>query len=230
MNEQETQPDISIFLASAIHDMKNSISMMIGFLEKTLADVDPASFPAYRGMAHMLYETKRINSNLIQLLTLYKVGSHLYPFDPLPHALEDFVEEIVSQNRPLLDAKGIAIEVDCDAGVTRDFDEDLVGGVINHALNNAFHYTRDRVRLIVRESDGFVEFRVEDNGEGYPPAMLAEGGEAMRGVDFRGGSTGLGLYFSAAVAKLHKTRSRSGTILLENGGAWGGGCFVMRLP
>ena len=84
MLERESQPDMSMFLASSVHDMKNSVSILIGGLEQVLAQVSPESFPAYQDVAHMLYETKRINSNLIQLLTTYKVGQNIYPFDPLP--------------------------------------------------------------------------------------------------------------------------------------------------
>lgn len=230
MSDEQATPDISVFLASATHDMKNSITVLIGFLEKTLAEVNPSNFPGYRELAHMLYETRRINGNLIQLLSLYKIGNELYPFDPDTHLVDDFLLEAVMQNRPLLDAKGVAIEVNCEPEIYWEFDEHLVGGIINHALNNASHYTRDRVRLVGRETNGCLELRVEDNGAGYPPAMAAAGAQAMRGVDFIGGSTGLGLYFSAAVAKLHRAHGRTGEVVLENGGSLGGGCFVVRLP
>ena len=111
-----------------------------------------------------------------------------------------------------------------------EFDEDLIGGVIGNALNNAIHYTQDCIRLIASETDGVLEIRVEDNGKGYPQMMLDAGVEAMRGVDFLGGSTGLGLHFSVVAAKMHRNRGRSGEIKLENGGSLGGGCFVLRLP
>lgn len=60
--------------------------------------------------------------------------------------------------------------------------------------------------------------------------MLEEGIKVNRGVSFNTGSTGLGLYFSSIVAKMHKNQGRTGDILLENGGKFGGGCFVLRLP
>lgn len=230
MSDLEAQPGMEFFLASSVHDMKNSISMLIGGLEKTLAQADPATFPAYADMAHMIYETKRINSNLIQLLTLYKAGHGLYPFDPQAQAVSDFLRVAGEQNTPLLASQGIAIELSVDDDIYWEFDEDLVSGVIGNALNNAIHYTRDRIRLVAAEVDGFLELRIEDNGQGYPPSMLAAGVEAMRGVDFVSGSTGLGLHFSVVAAKMHRNRGRSGEILLENGGAWGGGCFVLRLP
>ena len=106
--------------------------------------------------------------------------------------------------------------------------------MLAHAINNAIRYTKDTIRLSVREHDGMLELRVEDNGDGYTQALLDAGSAAMdgmaAGVNFSTNSTGLGLYFSSEVAKMHKHRGSSGSIALENGGALGGGCFILRLP
>ncbi|MFZ5582806.1 MAG: sensor histidine kinase [Pseudomonadota bacterium] len=229
MNPPDTSPDLSVFLASSVHDMKNSISILIGSMEKLLADSDP-SRPEFGEMTHMMYETKRINGNLIQLLALYKLGNHLYPFSPEDWVLEDFVAETVSQHLPLLRFRGLEFEAVVESDLVWPFDADLVGGIIGHALNNAIHYTKGKVRLVVRETEEGLEMRVEDDGRGYPQKMLDDGVAAMNGVDFQGGSTGLGLYFSAMAARLHRNKGRHGAICLENGGAWGGGCFVLTLP
>ena len=48
-----------------------------------------------------------------------------------------------------------------------------------------------------------------------------------------GVSTGLGPYFSIEVAKMRKHRKHRkhhGALRLENGGSYGGGCFVLTLP
>ena len=73
---------------------------------------------------------------------------------------------------------------------------------------------------------------MEDNGQGYPAHMLRDErvNASAAGVNFRTGSTGLGFYFSAQVARVHKNGGRQGMLIIENGGAWGGGCFVVRLP
>lgn len=225
-----TRPDLTTFLASSVHDMKNSISMMIGTLQEIVSRTDPENDPHYNDMAHMLYETQRINGNLIQLLTLYKFDNDLYPFSPESVAIADFAREAQSHIQALLDSKRITFEADLPPDLYGDFDNDLVTGVIVHAMNNAANYTRDRIRLAVAEVDGELEFRVEDNGRGFPKMMIEEGIAAMRGTDFGTGSTGLGLYFSAVVAKMHRNHSRCGSIRLENGGPLGGGCFVLRLP
>ncbi|MES2151807.1 MAG: HAMP domain-containing sensor histidine kinase [Pseudomonadota bacterium] len=235
MDDTPSSHELFLFLASTAHDMKNSIGVLSGTLESLLADASPQTESAYPQMAQALYQTKRLNDNLMQLLALYKqVGKPEYPFDVQPLEMGHLVAQVVSAERVLLASRGITLVTDFDPELIWHFDEDLIIGVLGHAINNAIHYTDDEIRLAIARVDGCLEIRVEDNGKGYPAAMLEAGASAMHGaasgVNFMTNSTGLGLYFSSEVAKMHKHRQRSGTLRLENGGAYGGGCFVLTLP
>jgi two-component system sensor histidine kinase SenX3 len=166
---------------------------------------------------------------------LYKrVGTPEYPFDVQPIEAEQLADQVVALARVLLNAKGIDLDVELERGLIWHLDEDLIVGVVSHALNNAAHYTHDRIRLALRAQDGLLEIRVEDNGAGYPQALLAAGAAGLSdvasGIDFRTNSAGLGLYFSREVARMHRHRGRTGSVRLENGGTLGGGCFVLSLP
>lgn len=224
------RPDATLFLASSVHDMKNSISVLIGGIQRVLVQAGPEQAEIYREMSQMLYETQRINGNLIQLLTLYKFGNDLYPFNLETQEIAEFARAALSHVGPLLKSCGIEVELDVEDGCYWEFDGDLVNGIVVNAMNNAAHYTKSTIRLAIASVDGALEIRVEDDGAGFPKRMLDEGIAAMRGVDFSTGSTGLGLYFAAVAAKMHSTRKEEGSIRLENGGALGGGCFILRLP
>ncbi|MCG2585021.1 HAMP domain-containing histidine kinase [Massilia sp. TS11] len=234
-DDHSSHPDLFMFLASTAHDMKNSVSVLSGTLESLLGKADPAMQEAVPQMAHMLYQTKRLNDNLIQLLALYKqVGTPAYPFEVQPQEVGQLVQQVISAERVLLQSKGIQLALDVDPQQIWYFDEDLIIGLLCHALNNAINYTQDKIRLAIAEEDGYLVLRVEDNGRGYPPAMLAAG-QAMlsgqrSGVNFRTNSTGLGLFFASEVARMHRAHGRTGSVSLENGGAYGGGCFILRLP
>ncbi|MYM28710.1 sensor histidine kinase [Duganella sp. CY15W] len=240
MDDQEAQqhegsPELFMFLASTVHDMKNSISVLSGTLENLLAAHQSTSAPEYSQMAHMLYQTKRLNDNLIQLLALYKdVGKPGYPFDPAPRSVRELVEQVEGQARMLLQSRGVTLDIDYPQHAIWSLDEDLVIGVLVHAINNAIRYTRDRVRMAITIDGDYLEVRVEDNGLGFPNSLLEAGVNAMdpqrSRINFLNNSSGLGLYFSSEVAKMHKHRQRSGSIALENGGTLGGGCFILRLP
>jgi two-component system sensor histidine kinase SenX3 len=224
----ELSAEFTLFLASTAHDMKNSLGVLSGTLEKLLDGGAGATDTPQLG--HMLYQTRRLNDNLMHLLALYKqVGHSNYPFDLQPLAVGHLVEQVVSGVRTLLASKAITLEVDADAGLVWHFDEDLIIGVLGHAINNAVNYTKNRIGLRIALVDGQLELRVEDNGAGYPASMLA-GLPAPRGINFQTNSTGLGLYFSSKVAHMHKHRGRRGSVRLENGGALGGGCFILTLP
>ncbi|WP_410499884.1 sensor histidine kinase [Chitinibacter sp. S2-10] len=230
MNDIEQQPDIAVFLASSVHDMKNSLCLLGGTLEQLIEQSPPDKPHHYDPLSSMLYEVKRINDNLMHLLTLYKMGNQLYPFDSHPQALADFCNELLLQNRTLFDARKVALEVTVAQGQEWHFDADLINGVISHALNNAVKYTRDTVHLSFAIQDKQLEIRVEDNGRGYPDRLLFDSQTERSGVDFSSGSTGLGLYFATQVARLHHNRTQYGRVRLENGGSLGGGCFVLTLP
>ena len=223
--------ELSLFLAAAAHDLKNSLGVLSGTLEQLLdcqAATPPGSTPQ---LSRMLYQTRRLNDNLMHLLALYKqVGEAAYPFDLQPLGVRHLVEQVVSGARVLLESRGVTLEVEAERDLVWHFDEDLIAGVVSHAINNAVNYTRDRIALRIGVVDGQLEVRVEDNGAGYPESMLAPGPTPAQGIDFRTNSTGLGLYFSRKVARMHRHRQRHGSVRLENGGALQGGCFILTLP
>ena len=115
-------------------------------------------------MAHMLYQSKRLNDHLIQLLALYKeVGRPAYPFDPAPVQVSELVDQLAAQQRVLLQSKGIRLDTGYPADLIWTFDEDLVLGLLAHAINNAVRYTRDRIAITVGEQDGYMEVRVDES-------------------------------------------------------------------
>lgn len=238
MDDTQHSQQLALFLASTAHDMKNSISVLSGTLERLLDGAAPhtqTADPQFAQMAQMLYQTRRLNDNLMQLLALYKqVGQPEYPFDVQPIQAFELAEQVTALGRVLLQSRGIAFAVEVDPDLIWHLDEDLIVGVVSHAVNNAVNYTRDRIRLALRQVGGVLEIRVEDNGDGYPQALLDAGAEAMSGVasgvDFRTNSAGLGLYFAREVARMHRHRGRHGAVRLENGGLLGGGCFILTLP
>lgn len=222
--------DMTTFLASSVHDMKNSVSLLVSGLEKTLATTSPETLSNYGELSQMAYEAKRINHNLVQLLSLYKLDQQIYPFDPQYTAVGEFLEMVADQSASLLRSQGIELLLSTPPDLYWPFDEDLLMGVIGNAFSNAIRYTRRQVCLTAGLSGQYLEIRIEDDGCGYSPEMMEQTSAALRGVSFQTGSTGLGLHFSARVAQLHRNQGRSGEIHLENGGTLGGGCFVIRLP
>jgi two-component system sensor histidine kinase SenX3 len=220
------------FIASSIHDMKNSLNMQINSLEKIAAQCQQkGDTPAFEQLGVIIYEANRMNSNLIQLLSLYKFGKSIYPMDIDEQSVQEVIDEAVLHDKSIMNFKGISISVECNEDCYWYFDRDLVTGVLINALNNAYRYTSKNIRVAAKIDGDFLEIRVEDDGAGYPQSMLEnEAVLASKGTDFASGSTGLGFYFSSRVAAMHVNGANQGSLTFENGGAYGGGCFVVRLP
>lgn len=228
------QEDISFtdLIASSIHDMKNSLNVQISVLEKLAVQYKDTLQPnSYQDLGGVIYQANRMNANLIQLLSLYKLDKQIYPIDIAEHSVAEVIDDVLRLYQPVLDFKRITIAVDCAPDCYWYMDRDLISGVVLNALNNAFQYTRDTIRVAAHIEGDWLELRVEDNGSGYPASMLRDEATASKqGVSFLTGSTGLGFHFSSRVTHMHRNGERQGVLIIENGGAYGGGCFVIRLP
>jgi signal transduction histidine kinase len=234
--------NISAFVAAAAHDMKNSVCVIAAYLEDALAQLaqqPPDALPpqAAQLTTQALYETQRVNGNLVQLMAIYKLDEGMYPFDPVEVDLADFAEEALARVRPLARIKGLRVEgALADAPAVGFFDRDLIASVVVQSLFNSVRYAKSGLRLAIertREADGTegaLAISVEDDGPGFPAFMLAQGYPAQQGIDAQTGSTGLGLYFARLVAGLHRRGARTGSTRLVNGGALGGSRFEITLP
>jgi len=222
--------DFSTVLANSVHDMKNSIGMLLCTLDEITGQCAPSDCPSTDRFAQLQYEGQRVSYNLIQLLSIYKIEHDQYAANIDEIYLDEFLQESAMQFESLLSPRGISIDYDCDEALTGFFDREMISGVVNNVINNAYRYSKDRIRLHARQEDEYLVISVEDNGRGYPESMMINGGAGQTSVNFQTGSTGLGLYFSSLVAGVHKNKEKMGFIVCNNEGLDHGGCFSIYLP
>jgi K+-sensing histidine kinase KdpD len=216
-------------LASSIHDIKNSLSMVLLSLGELLDDPDTRVSDQRRANLLRL-ETQRANNNLIQLLSLYKLDKHQLDANEEEYNLEDFLDEIVAENCAILQALGVTVSSEADPSSSGYFDESLVRGVLNSAIGNAQRYAHAQVLISGDQEDGYTVFRIEDDGDGFPDTMLEDHQDIDRSCCFATNRTQLGLHFASAVACLHSNGAKKGFIRLRNGHRLKGGCFELWLP
>lgn len=221
--------DFSTVLASSVHDMKNSVSMLIASLQGVLVDMPPANAQQAEQINILHYEASRINNELVQLLSIYRMQQERMPMNIDQHFVVDVLEDQVARNFPLIESRKVALTVECEPDLEAYFDADLVGSVIQNVLVNGCRYTKGRLLLSAQMHEGMLCLRVADDGDGFPEHMLEYPLKLNRGPS-EGNSTQLGLYFANVIAQMHKVDSRIGTIALRNGEPLGGGVFEFRLP
>lgn len=229
VDREDGVADFSLVLASSVHDMKNSLGMLLNSLEETIIEM-PAKTPAQQQrFATLQYEASRINGELIQLLSLYRMDQESMPVHIEENYVRDMLDEQMARNEPLFISRRINVDCQCSEELVWYYDTELVGGVIHNVLVNCARYTRSQLRVEVYIDEG-LHIKISDNGGGYPNAMLAQPINREGRISFSSGSTNLGLYFAQTVAKLHKVKGVAGYIVLENGGDLGGGVFHLFLP
>ncbi|MEH6472001.1 MAG: HAMP domain-containing sensor histidine kinase [Halopseudomonas sp.] len=223
---QPLQLDFSTLLASTVHDMKNSIGLLMHQINQLQVQLNDKEVD----LGQLQFETARLNNYLIQLMTLYKLGQDQYPLQLDEHYLDEFVEDLVLMNQPILQPWGITIEQCVPQDLCWNFDRNLLVGVLSNIFTNVIRYAKSKVRIEFKQHQGALSVLIEDDGPGYPEKMLGELGERQMGVDFVSGSTGFGLYFAVQVAAVHQQGEQRGRVLLSNNSSLGGGCFELIIP
>ncbi|GAB1266307.1 sensor histidine kinase [Aurantivibrio infirmus] len=222
--------DFSLILASSVHDMKNSVGMLLASLEEFISESSGYNLDQKRQLSVLQYESSRISSELIQLLSIYRMQGDRLPVNLDKHYVIDMLSEQVARNDMLFHTQNITVDIDCSDDCYWYYDESLVAGVIHNVLVNCARYTRSKIDISVQVQDDYIEIKVSDDGSGFPAAMLSEPEKFCKPINFTTGSTDLGLFFAYKVASLHQKKSLKGYISLENGGPLGGGRFSLFLP
>ena len=102
--------------------------------------------------------------------------------------------------------------------------------MVSNIINNATRYAGHALLVTVREEQEMLVISINDDGTGFPAAMIAQQDQYVQGIEHSTASTGLGLYFAARIAALHERNGVRGRIEIANGGSLGGGLFRMYLP
>ncbi|MCK7459963.1 sensor histidine kinase [Idiomarina aminovorans] len=221
--------DFSTVLASSVHDMKNSLCLLIQMIEEVSEQVTDSS--ATEKMAKVHYEAQRINSSLMQMLTLYRENNDALPLNMDQHHLDEVIEELLLNNEIYLEQRNIAVSTEIAETATSWFDRDLIFNLLNDAIINAMRYTADKLFIKVEPDDnGGCQITVHDNGEGFPIEMLENATMPMQQLNVQQARTGLGLYFAHLIANAHERNHKKGFIELKNNGHLGGGVFSLTLP
>ncbi|MBA1230742.1 sensor histidine kinase [Pseudomonas viridiflava] len=228
--EQQQGLDFSMVIASTVHDMKNSLAMLTQAHSEWQAKLSSQQRDTpEHGVIE--YEFANLNGMLVQLLGLYKLGVNQMPLRPDYHELDDFIEAQLAHHQEVLASRSISARVDIgDVNPLGFFDRELVGSVVGNIIVNAIGFAREQLVIGLGEEDGQLKITVNDDGPGYPAYLIERQTDYVQGINQGSGSTGLGLYFAAHIARLHVRNGVQGRIEIANGGVLGGAMFSIYLP
>lgn len=222
--------DFASVLASTVHDMKNSLCMLIQATELIQQESLQLSTAAQDELARLNYEANRLNSNLLQLLSLYRLERNQLPVQIDQHVVADVTEEVLLKNQFFSEQQKLQITLEQPDNLYWYFDYDLIVNLLNDAVANALRYCRQHIALVVTTRQEQLVLEVHDDGKGFPDFMLNAAPFNMNTPDLANNHTGLGIFFANLIATAHQNKGQHGSVELLNGGRFGGGVFRLSLP
>ncbi|MDO6477897.1 HAMP domain-containing sensor histidine kinase [Alteromonas sp. 1_MG-2023] len=222
--------DFSSVLAAAVHDMKNSLCLLIQSIESLAENLPPENSQANEKVASVHYEATRLNTNLVQILSLYRAELNQLPVTIDECFIDDLFEDVMSSVRIYMGQKNLLVTINVENDISWYLDRELIFMLINDVLINAMRYGTSQIILNAAVRDETLVITVEDDGPGYPSSMLEKSTADLAGFDLSQGRTGLGLFFARLIANAHVNNNHCGEISLNNGGTLGGSVFEVKLP
>lgn len=206
-----------------VHDMKNPLTSIRGYLELLLDEPAEKLPDDLRRHVRISYESSgRLLEMVRDLLDISKMEDRKLRVAADPLDLRALVEGAYTEQNVLArkSNKTIEMEVRTDLPVVRG-DSDLIGRVITNLLSNSVKHTPKGARIVVfawpaaahaaAAADAAVLFGIQDNGDGIPKEYHDKIFEKFGTVELRKSgapklSTGLGLTFCKMAVEAHGGR------------------------
>ena len=220
-----------VFLAHAVHEIKNPLASIKGYTDLLLrrAAKDPTDL-YHKGLATISQQVGRTTALLDQLSDITRVSTGSFPIDRHVMDFTTITNRVVQEYQAADQQHTIAFDKD-DTVLPGRFDQVRMAQVVGAVIGNALKFSFDGgvVRVLLRRSkavDGTAQARlsISDTGVGVPVGEQERVFERFfQGSNIRGTYAGLGvgLYIARAIVNLH-----DGRIWLESERGLGTTCHV----
>lgn len=168
---QKARQDQEDFYAVLSHEMRNPLMGILGIAE--LVRRDPAAMTSE--MVESLHSCAETLSGLIDdTLDIERISQGRLSLQVEPFAPVALLESLVRVNRPIAQAKGLVLTLECR--VSHQYvlgDRRRVGQIVANLISNAIKYTSAGAITVVMDGDSeSLRFLVSDTGEGIAEDRL----------------------------------------------------------
>ena len=157
------------------HDLRTPVNSLISFTDLLeSASLSPEKFQQY---LVALKQSLGYTSDLLENL-LYFAKTQIQAYQPnlKPVKIEEKIEEAVAINDPSILKKKIQVITDIQRGVITIADDQMVALILRNLISNAIKYsfTGGKITISSWEKDNQVYCRIQDEGVGLAPGLLAK--------------------------------------------------------
>jgi signal transduction histidine kinase len=205
-------------IATVSHELKTPLSSVRMLVDTILEGRCTDRSQEREYLELVARENLRLSRLIDNFLTFSRMerNKHAFQFESVPP--ESIIRDAVESVRERFDHPGCELrhEVEGDLPVVQ-CDRDAMVTVLLNLIDNAYKYSRNEKRVLVRatRADGFVRFEVKDNGIGIPRRarkhIFERFYQVEQGLSREQGGVGLGLSIVRFILDAH-----GGRILLES--------------
>lgn len=196
------------FISIASHELKTPLTAIRAYSQvlakRLLGNKSRAQELSF--LDKIISQTDKITNLINELLDISKIQEGKFSIQKSPLLLEPLIKKIIDDFHYMSDS--FTIKLVCHTQVPVLADEERIGQVIINLLTNAIKYSSDskKITIEVTKKNKEVITSVKDRGEGilleqqpYVFQRFFKGGKN----NTHNGSSGLGLYISSEIIKLH---------------------------
>lgn len=233
VNRQKTE-----LVSFANHDLQSPINKVKQFASLVLDGTYKEPSKIMDAIGKIKFQAEEATKMIISFLDLRKIEEGQMPFNPEVKNIVSFVRDIVAEEKPSAERRGIALAFKEGGAqeIRASIDTTQMRQVIENLISNALKYTeptapgakQNWVTVSVTEEQKSVLITIKDSGLGMDKALLPVLFEQFRrdpGVAKKIQGTGLGLFITKKFVLAHH-----GEIWAESEGKGFGSTFCVRIP
>ncbi|MFA6158017.1 MAG: HAMP domain-containing sensor histidine kinase [Candidatus Paceibacterota bacterium] len=224
----------SEFVSFATHQIRSPLASMRGYASLILeGDTGPVNDALRKVVETILTSTKTLSSVVEDYLNISRIELGTMKYDLREIDFKDLVTEVVNEQKPNIDAKGLTFRVSVDELEKYPIKADLdkFKQVIMNIVDNSVKYTPKgslEVSLSKDAVKGTVTFKVSDTGVGIAPDVMPKlfrkFSRANNASEANIHGTGLGLYIAKEIVTAH-----GGRMWAESAGEGKGSQFYVEM-
>ena len=195
------------FISMASHQLRTPLTSVKGYVSMVLeGDAGELNDMQKKLLEQSFASSQRMVYLIADLLNLSRLRTGKFVIEAKPTNLADVIESEVDQLKASAAGRNLTLTYDKPAKFTSlMMDETKIRQVIMNFSDNAIYYTPagGKIEIKLRETKDSVEFTVNDNGIGIPPAeqhkLFGKFYRAKNAQKARPDGTGLGLFMAKKV-------------------------------
>jgi CheY-like chemotaxis protein len=167
--------DKDLFVSILAHDLRNPMSVQLGFSQILLEKLSPSADEEVIGLLNEIIKSTQFTYLLLEdILKWSTLRMGRIPFEPQIFNPNVICTEIINSLYPIANTKGIILGCNIEKETSVVADKEMLKAILRNLVSNAIKFTNrnGQIKVAAEPKNSSVIFSVTDSGVGIPPERL----------------------------------------------------------